>query len=152
MNNIQKAFKAKSKLRGMADGGQVDPRVLGSAPTVPVTAASAKKSTLRSFFGLADGGSPADVDRIMNSRDMSIFTPQEMKQFNAMGQAAMADAAQMQDVGLKASQQATDMGLSAATQPQFAPPADDMAPPEIDMEAHEARLESPRGRLEAASH
>lgn len=30
MNNIQKAFKTKSKLRGMADGGQVDPRILGS--------------------------------------------------------------------------------------------------------------------------
>lgn len=169
MNNIQKAFKTKSKLRGMADGGQVDPRVLGSgmaqragsalqgrraqldaaidaasgappprpAPTVPVTAAPAKKpeekSALRSFFGLADGGSPADVDRIMNSRDMSIFTPQEMKTFNAMGQAAMADAAQMQDVGLKAGQQATDMGLSAATQPQFASPADDMAPPETEL-------------------
>lgn len=90
MNNIQKAFKTKSKLRGMADGGQVDPRVLGSgmaqragsalqgrraqldaaidaasgdppppAP-VPATAAPAKKpeekSALRSFFGLADGG------------------------------------------------------------------------------------------------
>lgn len=76
MNNIQKAFKTKSKLRGMADGGQVDPRVLGSG---------------------------------------------------------MADAAQMQDVGLKAGQQATDMGLSAATQPQFAPPADDMAPPETEL-------------------
>ena len=94
MNNIQKAFKTKSKLRGMADGGQVDPRVLSSgmaqragstlqgrraqldaaidaasgappprpAPTVPITAAPAKKpeekSALRSFFGLADGGSP----------------------------------------------------------------------------------------------
>ena len=30
MNNIQKAFKTKSKLRGMADGGPADPRVLGS--------------------------------------------------------------------------------------------------------------------------
>lgn len=29
-NNIQKAFKTKSKLRGMADGGLVDPHVLGS--------------------------------------------------------------------------------------------------------------------------
>lgn len=284
MNNIQKAFKTKSKLRGMADGGQVDPRVLGSgmaqragsalqgrraqldaaidaasgappprsAPT-PVTAAPAKKpeekSALRSFFGFADGGqiykndvggvptftdaraatagakaytpgqgggtfsvvgmepaqkqqmaeaaarreaaanapttlggrldaalgklssplatagapsstptlgseldaaigrtqgvtsaqtpatgAPAnDVNRIMNSRDMSIFTPQEMKTFNGMGQAAMADAAQMQDVGLKAGQQATDMGLSAATQPQFAPPVDDMGPPELEL-------------------
>ena len=266
MNNIQKAFKTKSKLRGMADGGQVDPRVLGSgmaqragsalqgrraqldaaidaasgappppsAPT-PVTAAPAKKpeekSALRSFFGLADGGqifkndvggvptftdtraatagakaytpgqgggtfsvvgmepaqrqaaasapttlgklnsplatagapsstpalrsgldttigrtngvtssqtpatgAPANgVNRIMNSRDMSIFTPQEMKTFNAMGQAAMADAAQMQDVGLKAGQQTTDMGLSAATQPQFATPADDMAAPEQEL-------------------
>lgn len=93
MNNVQKAFKTKSKLRCMADGGQVDPNILGSgmaqragaalqgrraqldaaidaasngdpppqrpAPT-PATAAPAKKpeekSALRSFFGLADGG------------------------------------------------------------------------------------------------
>lgn len=165
MNNIQKAFKTKSKLRGMADGGQVDPRVLGSgmaqragsalqgrraqldaaidaasgappprsAPT-PVTAAPAKKpeekSALRSFFGLADGGSPADVDRIMNSRDMSIFTPQEMKTFNGMGQAAMADAAQMQDVGVQAGQAAL-----AAARPAELPAVgtDDMAPPEIEL-------------------
>lgn len=99
MSNIQKAFKTKSKLRAMADGGPVrpSPEMLGSgmaqragsmlqgrraqidaaidaasgtpppprpAPTVPVTAAPAKKpeekSALRSFFGLADGGSPAD--------------------------------------------------------------------------------------------
>lgn len=257
MNNIQKAFKAKSKLRGMADGGQVDPRILGSgmaqragsalqgrraqldaaidaasgappprpAPT-PVTAAPVKKpeekSALRSFFGLADGGqvfkntvggvptytdaraatagatahtpgsgggtfsvigmepaqkqqmadaaaqrqaaanapttlggrldaalgklnSPAaatgapsstptlgseldaaigrtqgvtsaqtpatgapanDVNRIMNSRDMSTFTPQERKTFNSMGQAAMADAAQMRDIGVQAGEAA----------------------------------------------
>ena len=165
MNNIQKAFKTKSKLRGMADGGQVGPRVLGSgmtqragsalqgrraqldaaidaasgapprpAPTVPVTAAPAKKpeekSALRSFFGLADGGSPADVDRIMNSRDTSIFTPQEMKTFNAMGQAAMADAAQMQDVGVQAGQAAL-----AAARPAELPAVetDDMAPPEIEL-------------------
>lgn len=166
MNNIQKAFKTKSKLRGMADGGQVDPRVLGTgmaqragsalqgrraqldaaidaasgapppprpAPT-PVTAAPAKKpeekSVLRSFFGLADGGSSADVDRIMNSRDMSIFTPQEMKTFNAMGQAAMADAAQMQDVGVQAGQAAL-----AAARPAELPAVgtDDMAPPEIEL-------------------
>lgn len=165
MNNIQKAFKTKSKLRGMADGGQVGPRVLGSgmtqragsalqgrraqldaaidaasgapprpAPTVPVTAAPAKKpeekSALRSFFGLADGGSPADVDRIMNSRDTSIFTPQEMKTFNAMGQAAMADAAQMQDVGVQAGQAAL-----AAARPADLPAVgtDDTAPPEIEL-------------------
>lgn len=166
MNNIQKAFKTKSKLRGMADGGQVDPRVLGSgmaqragsalqgrraqldaaiaaasgAPpprpvlTASVTAAPAKKpeekSTLRSFFGLADGGSPADVDRIMNSRDTSIFTPQEMKTFNAMGQAAMADAAQMQDVGVQAGQAAL-----ATARPAELPAVgtDDMAPPEIEL-------------------
>jgi len=165
VNNIQKAFKTKSKLRGMADGGQVGPRVLGSgmtqragsalqgrraqldaaidaasgapprpAPTVPVTAAPAKKpeekSALRSFFGLADGGSPADVDRIMNSRDTSIFTPQEMKTFNAMGQAAMADAAQMQDVGVQAGQAAL-----AAARPADLPAVgtDDTAPPEIEL-------------------
>ena len=166
MNNIQKAFKTKSKLRGMADGGQVDPRVLSSgmaqragstlqgrraqldaaidaasgappprpAPTVPITAAPAKKpeekSALRSFFGLADGGSPADVDRIMNSRDTSIFTPQEMKTFNAMGQAAMADAAQMQDVGVQAGQAAL-----AAARPAELPAVgtDDMSPPEIEL-------------------
>ena len=166
MNNIQKAFKTKSKLRGMADGGQVDPRVLGSgmaqragsalqgrraqldaaiaaasgAPpprpvlTASVTAAPAKKpeekSTLRSFFGLADGGSPADVDRIMNARDTSIFTPQEMKTFNAMGQAAMADAAQMQDVGVQAGQAAL-----ATARPAELPAVgtDDMAPPEIEL-------------------
>lgn len=180
MNNVQKAFKTKSKLRCMADGGQVDSRALGSgmaqragsalqgrraqldaaidaasgappprpastpatpatttATPTPTAAAPAKKpegkNALRSFFGLADGGSPADVDRIMNSRDMSIFTPQEMKTFNGMGQAAMTNAAQMQDVGVKAGQQATDMGLSAATQPQFAPPADDMAAPEQEL-------------------
>lgn len=165
MNNIQKAFKTKSKLRGMADGGQVPPRVLGSgmaqragsalqgrraqldaaidaasgappprpAPT-PVTAAPAKKpeekSALRSFFGLADGGSPADVDRIMNSRDMSIFSPQEMKTFNGMGQAAMADAAQMQDMGVQAGQAAL-----AAARPAELPAVgtDDMAPPEIEL-------------------
>lgn len=181
MNNVQKAFKTKSKLRCMADGGQVDPHVLGSgmaqragsalqgrraqldaaidaasgdppparptstpatpatttATPTPTAAAPAKKpegkNALRSFFGLADGGSPADVDRVMNSRDMSIFTPQEMKTFNGMGQAAMTNAAQMQDMGAKAGQQATDMGLSAATQPQFAPPADDMAAPEQEL-------------------
>lgn len=164
MNNIQKSFKTKSKLRGMADGGQVDSRVLGSgmaqragsalqgrraqldaaidaasgapprpAPT-PAAAAPAKKpegkSALRSFFGLADGGSPADVDRIMNSRDMSIFTPQEMKTFNGMGQAAMADAAQMQDVGVQAGQAAL-----AAARPAELPAVgtDDMAPPEIEL-------------------
>jgi hypothetical protein len=87
-NNIQKAFKTKSKLRGMADGGRVDSRIFGSGmaqragsalqgrraqleaaidaasgappPTAPVAADRAKKpeekSTLRSFFGLADGG------------------------------------------------------------------------------------------------
>lgn len=161
MNNIQKAFKTKSKLRGMADGGQVDPRVLGSGmaqragsalqgrraqldaaidaasgapPPRPAPTAPAKKpeekSTLRSFFGLADGGSPADVDRIMNSRDTSIFTPQEMKTFNAMGQAAMADAAQMQDVGVQAGQAAL-----AAARPAELPAVgtDDMAPPEIEL-------------------
>lgn len=161
MNNIQKAFKTKSKLRGMADGGQVDPRVLGSgmaqragsalqgrraqldaaidaasgappprpAPTAP-TKKPEEKSTLRSFFGLADGGSPADVDRIMNSRDMSIFTPQEMKTFNAMGQAAMADAAQMQDVGVQAGQAAL-----VAARPAELPAVgtDDMSPPEIEL-------------------
>lgn len=149
---------------GMADGGQVDSRVLGSgmaqragsalqgrraqldaaidaasgapprpAPT-PAAAAPAKKpeekSALRSFFGLADGGSPADVDRIMNSRDMSIFSPQEMKTFNGMGQAAMADAAQMQDVGVQAGQAAL-----AAARPAELPAVgtDDMAPPEIEL-------------------
>jgi hypothetical protein len=87
-NNIKKAFKTKSKLRCMADGGHVDPRILGSGmaqragsalqgrraqleaaidaasgappPPAPVAADRAKKpeekSTLRSFFGLADGG------------------------------------------------------------------------------------------------
>ena len=166
MNNIQKAFKTKSKLRGMADGGQAPrPEMLGSgmaqragsalqgrraqldaaidaasgAPAprpVPANAAPApakkpeEKSALRSFFGLADGGSPADVDRIMNSRDMSIFSPQEMKQFNAMGQAAMADAAQMQDVGVQAGQAA----LSAARPAELpAVGTDDMAPPEIEL-------------------
>lgn len=167
MNNIQKAFKAKSKLRGMADGGQAPrPEMLGSggmaqragsalqgrrarldaaidaasgAPAprpVPANAAPApakkpeEKSALRSFFGLADGGSPAAVDRIMNSRDMSIFSPQEMKQFNAMGQAAMADAAQMQDVGVQAGQAA----LSAARPAELpAVGTDDMAPPELEL-------------------
>lgn len=231
MNNIQKAFKTKSKLRGMADGGQVrpTPEMLGSgmaqragsalqgrraqldaaidaasgAPpaspaSTPVTAAPVKKpeerSALRSFFGLADGGqvfkdtvggvatytdaraaaptakahtpgqgggtfsvigmepaqkqqmaaapttagapsstptlgseldaaigrtqgvtstqtpatgAPADdVNRIMNSRDMSIFAPQEAKTFNSMGQAAMADAARMRDIGVQAGEEA----------------------------------------------
>lgn len=165
MNNIQKAFKTKSKLRGMADGGamhkEIDPDVLGTggaaraghqirnhnrrtaaeidslfAPTASPTPQSApakkpeEKSALRSFFGLADGGSPADVDRIMNSRDMSIFTPQEMKTFNAMGQAAMADAAQMQDVGVQAGQAAL-----AAARPAELPAVgtNDMAPPEIEL-------------------
>lgn len=165
MNNIQKAFKTKSKLRGMADGGQVDPRVLGSgtvqragsalqgrraqldaaidaaergeAPPQtpnPTTTAPAKKpekkSALRSFFGLADGGSPSDVDRIMNSRDMSIFSPQEMKTFKNMSQAAMADAAHMQDVGVQAGQAAL-----AAARPAELPAVgtDDMGPPEIEL-------------------
>lgn len=154
MNNIQKAFKTKSKLRGMADGGQVDPRVLGTGMAqragsalqgrraqldAAIDAANAapapakkpeEKSALRSFFGLADGGSSADVDRIMNSRDMSIFTPQEMKTFNGMGQAAMADAAQMQDVGVQAGQAAL-----AAARPAELPAVgtDDMAPPEIEL-------------------
>lgn len=154
MNNIQKAFKTKSKLRGMADGGQVDSRVLGSGMAqragsalqgrraqldAAIDAANAapapakkpeEKSALRSFFGLADGGSSADVDRIMNSRDMSIFTPQEMKTFNGMGQAAMADAAQMQDVGVQAGQAAL-----AAARPAELPAVgtDDMAPPEIEL-------------------
>lgn len=166
MNNIQKAFKTKSKLRGMADGGQAPrPEMLGTgaarqaadhlvqrrgkidaaldealgapaprpAPTNAAPAPAKKpkeKSALRSFFGLADGGSPADVDRIMNSRDMSIFSPQEMKQFNAMGQAAMADAAQMQDVGVQAGQAA----LSAARPAELpAVGTDDMAPPELEL-------------------
>lgn len=289
MNNIQKAFKTKSKLRGMADGGQVrpTPEMLGSGmaqragsllqgrqaqldaaidaasgapppspaptpatPATPVTAAPAKKpeekSALRSFFGFADGGqilkndvggvptftdaraatagakaytpgqgggsfsvvgmepaqkqqmadaaakrqaaanapttlggrldaalgklnsplatagapsstptlgseldaaigrtkgvtspqtpatgAPAnDANRIMNSRDMSIFTPQEMKTFNGMGQAAMADAAHMQDVGVQAGQAAL-----AAAHPAELPAVgtDDMAPPEIEL-------------------
>lgn len=155
MDNIQKAFKTKSKLRGMADGGlaqragyalrgrraQLDAAIdaASGAPAphpAPANAAPAparkpeEKSALRSFFGLADGGSPADVDRIMNSRDMSIFSPQEMKQFNAMGQAAMADAAQMQDVGVQAGQAA----LSAARPAELpAVGTDDMAPPELEL-------------------
>lgn len=92
-SNIQKAFKTKSKLRGMADGGQAPrptPEMLGSGmaqraasalqgrraqldatidavergeappprpvPTAPAPADKPKKSTLRSLFGLADGG------------------------------------------------------------------------------------------------
>ena len=111
-SNIQKAFKTKSKLRAMADGGPVRPvpEMLGSgmvqragsalqgrraqidaaidaasgaspprpAPTAPVTAAPAKKkpeekSALRSFFGLADGGSTSDVDWAMGSRGTNRF-------------------------------------------------------------------------------
>lgn len=158
MSNIKKAFNTKSKLRCMADGGQViRPEMLGSgmaqraattlqgrrarlddaidaasgappasdAAPAPEKKPEEKKSALRSFFGLADGGSAADVSRIMNSRDMSIFTPQEIKQFNGMGQAAMADAAQMQDIGVQAGQAA----LSAARPASL----DDMTPPEQEL-------------------
>lgn len=157
MNNIKKAFKAKSKLRGMADGGrallgngmagqtadrlsarqrQLDDALESAtgdagmratprpapkpAPTAPAPAKKpeAGKSALRSFFGLADGGAP-DVDRIMNSRDMSIFSPAEIDQFNAMGRSAMADAAQMQDVGVQAGQSA-----QAAARPADVPTID----------------------------
>lgn len=168
MDNIQKAFKAKSKLRGMADGGRVDPRMLGSGAAAqaglalqrrgnsiddalegatgdagmratprpaarpaaaPATPAPAKKpeerSALRSFFGLADGGNPAAIlDRVGGT---DIFTPQEMGQFNAMGQSAQADAAQMQDFGVQAGQSAMASSMPAEV------PADDLAPPEVEL-------------------
>ncbi len=84
MNNIQKDFKLKSKLRGMADGGvaqtantlrgrraQIDAAVdaasgLPPAPPPqgqqpqqqPPAEKPPEKGALRSFFGLADGGGP----------------------------------------------------------------------------------------------
>lgn len=217
MNNIQKSFKAKSALRGMADGGtaprEVDPRLLGSgmaaragqqiqrhnqrtaseidalfapqkpAPTPPPRDAQrprgmadggpaprgadprllgsgmaaragqqiqsrnqrtaseidalfapppkpAPRAPARSSLrapGMADGG---EVDRIMNSRDQSIFTPQERKQFAAMGQAAEADAAQMQSFGVEAGM-AAQQAARPAELPSF--DTDDMAPPELEL-------------------
>lgn len=88
MNRIKKDFKLKSKLRGLADGGQPPPIGNGMAQQAAgairdrrsriddiVDAASAgqpppqqqpapvkkpeEKSALRSFFGLADGGAPS---------------------------------------------------------------------------------------------
>lgn len=92
MNNIQKSFKAKSKLRCMADGGAANPNTLGTggaaraatamtgrdrqlqdaedailngrSPNQAAPApkpAPAAKTGLRAFFGLANGGTPADV-------------------------------------------------------------------------------------------
>ena len=85
-NNIQKAFKTKSKLRGMADGGSPDPAMLGTgaaaragnrlsgrarqiddavdaavgtpapAPAPQQPVEAPKKSGLRALLGLADGG------------------------------------------------------------------------------------------------
>ena len=180
MNNIQKAFKTKSKLRGMADGGQVFKDTVGgvttftdaraASPTAkaytpgqgggtfsvvgmepaqkqqmadaaaasttlggrrsPLTAASTPSSTptlgsqLDAAIGRTQGvtspqtpatGVPDGVNRIMNSRDMSIFTPQEVKQFNGMGQAAMADAAQMRDVGVRAGETAAAAARPASS-------------------------------------
>lgn len=118
MNNIQKAFKTKSKLRGMADGGQVrpTPEMLGSgmaqragaalqgrqaqidaaidaaergespapaapAPAAPTPAAPSKKpeekSALRSFFGFADGGQifKSDVGGVPTFTDAKAASP-----------------------------------------------------------------------------
>lgn len=92
MNNIQKSFKAKSKLRCMADGGAATPNTLGTGGAARAAAAMsgrdrqlqdaedailngrspnqaapapkpapAAKTGLRAFFGLANGGTPADV-------------------------------------------------------------------------------------------
>ena len=141
MNNIQKAFKKKSELRAMADGGPAKPRgsyfggrqqqleealgdlaVPAPAPRAaqpapkpvpqpaqqqPAPKPEQQKGALRRFLGLADGG---DVGRIMHSRDMSIFSPQEMKTFNAMGTAAQEQAAAIQQAGHRAGLAAADVG------------------------------------------
>jgi hypothetical protein len=165
VNNIQKAFKKKSELRAMADGGPAVLRgsyfggrqqqleeALGDLAAPPRTAAPAPrrapagkpdfsnvqsgatsvpaskpKGALRRFLGLADGG---DVGRIMHSRDMSIFTPEEKKTFNAMGAAAQEQALALQQAGHRA-------GLAAA----------EVAPPQMDFGVSTAGLEPPEQEL-----
>lgn len=59
MNNIQKAFKTKSKLRGMADGGQVDPHVLGTGMAQRAGAAlQGRRAQLDAAIDAASGAPP----------------------------------------------------------------------------------------------
>lgn len=95
---------------GLADGGMISHKG-GSA--------------LRSFFGLADGGPAVDPNRILNSRDLSIFTPQERQTFNSMSSDALATAANNTSTGL----QAVSGPPPSAPEPQF----DEMAPPKVEL-------------------
>jgi len=58
-NNIQKAFKTKSKLRCMADGGQLDPNVLGSGMAQRAGAAlQGRRAQLDAAIDAASNGDP----------------------------------------------------------------------------------------------
>lgn len=58
-NNIQKAFKTKSKLRGMADGGHVDSRILGSGMAQRAgSALQGRRAQLEAAIDAASGAPP----------------------------------------------------------------------------------------------
>ena len=147
VSQITKDFQMKSKLRKLADGGSPNPSMLGTgtaaragglladrgrqidaavdaaagapAPAPQRVAQAPKKSGLRSMFGFADGGSLRPED-ITGGTATSIFTPGEMKQFNAMGSAAMAsgnaEAAQAVGAGRAEAAQAAAAAAKEAAQ------------------------------------
>ena len=149
VSQITKDFQRKSKLRKLADGGSPNPSMLGTgaaaraggllagrsrhiddavnaaagapapAPAPQQVAQAPKKSGLRSMFGFADGGSLRPED-ITGGTATSIFTPGEMKQFNAMGSEAMAsgnaEAAQAVGAGRAEAAQAAAAAAKEAAQ------------------------------------
>lgn len=146
-SQITKDFQMKSKLRKLADGGSPNPSMLGTgtaaraggllagrgrqiddavdaaagapAPAPQRVAQAPKKSGLRSMFGFADGGS-LRPEGITGGTATSIFTPGEMKQFNAMGSEALAsgnaEAAQAVGAGRAEAAQAAAAAAKEAAQ------------------------------------